>query len=562
MKESHLFYIIASLLAAACISSAHADSYCDNTCSPLIQNGQATNLAGNGTWSSSDAAWCAVNGYPISSSSPTPTASSSPVPVISMSSTPAMIALCQAHQNSQLVAYCLAYETAEGAQGPEKMLAGLDVAAAGTCAVACAAKITSPPLEKACEMVGMADSVAEFVSTFAMKTEGAGAKINALFAAGGAVTALGAGNAAAALAGNTQGFNALQTSLTQAQGELTSATSTLNSAKDSASIAASNLGSPAQVLSGNVSSTALSNSETAQAGVGAAQENVSTAQTEVANAQANINNAKAAAQKKAKNEACMSTAFFTIMSAVRISNISKEDQLKGNACNNVHSLAGTEATAAGGSYGPMNAINANGTGSGSGVASGSDVAAGTQLSCIQTASITACSTGGTQMSAAEAGPLDTSGLSQPLAPQAADLLSSLGSSGGGSGGGGTGGASSGIPGDMKTAMAQLSAIAEHANGDVVGGISSSGGGGGGSAKAGSDSPFPNIFGALAGASGDGNPNRELGFKTGSDDSDIFHSKSKLSLFQIVSNKLTQVNDRLNRLDWASPMNRALAGNKR
>ena len=125
----------------------------------------------------------------------------------------------------------------------------------------------------------------------------------------------------------------------------------------------------------------------------------------------------------------------------------------------------------------------------------------------------------------------------------------------------------GIPGDTKAALAQFDAELAKAvnsgNFNVPGAIAKSGGGGGASKSAGGGAPgldFSSLFGKKEDAAG--GPAAELNFKAsagGRADGDIWHSNWKGSIFQIVSNRLDKSREKVDSLEWQSPLNRALSG---
>jgi|GEM_PF-2478641 len=523
MKYTNIFYLIASAMTGLCIANANAaraDEYCDNLCSKITSSNNSLDGKGN-PWGQADDAWCASNGY----APPTPAAGGEKrrMDTTSMAQvtpaygnlppTDALIAQCQFHGNSQAMDQCLAYQAAHGAQGSEKMLAALDMVATGTCGMACAAKTFSPGIQKMCSIAGKTVTVGEILQTFILKHDGAGAKVNGILAA--AKLAMGEKGIGAAL---------------EAEKLLNEKTITLNNAIDNPT-----------------------------------EENRS--KYDQAYNKAPDQNGVEVAHKKAKNEACQATVFFAIMSATRAANIGAQSQARSKTCENIKNLQGNQAVAGLSVNAPGRGGNTAAGGGKGGSNAGSGPAtnlAENQLACIQSQSISACGSTA-QASSAEAGVLDTSGLSKHLAPQAADLLKNLdvaakNQGSGGGGGGALGGALSGLPANMKASLLDLAAMTDMGNGNVAGGVYSGGGGGshsgGGSS---SELSFPGLFGAAASGSGSGT-GPMLSFKEASaGENDIFHSNSNLSLFQIVSKKLTKVNDRLDRLDWSTPLNRALAG---
>ncbi len=90
-------------------------------------------------------------------------------------------------------------------------------------------------------------------------------------------------------------------------------------------------------------------------------------------------------------------------------------------------------------------------------------------------------------------------------------------------------------------------------------------GGGGKGPSGSGDAGPNLmsfFGPKAGADAVGGTQAlEFGSKTPSlgEGNDIWHSGAKGSIFQIVSQKIEKNSARIDQLEWATPLNRALNG---
>ena len=108
---------------------------------------------------------------------------------------------------------------------------------------------------------------------------------------------------------------------------------------------------------------------------------------------------------------------------------------------------------------------------------------------------------------------------------------------------------------------EFGAIAAASTPTAAGGRGGGGGGGGG----GSGGAAPN-FAGLFGAKTPGGPGGEMAFDKKKaapvlSDGDVFHASFKGSIFQIVSKKLEVTRERVDQLEWISPLNRALAGMK-
>lgn len=87
--------------------------------------------------------------------------------------------------------------------------------------------------------------------------------------------------------------------------------------------------------------------------------------------------------------------------------------------------------------------------------------------------------------------------------------------------------------------------------------------GGGSRTLSSTKPFGGLFGGLGTAAGP-SPQKEMGFEKKAEvaipsDGDIWHSNWNGTIFQLVSNKLVKTNERIDKLEWETPLNRALNG---
>ena len=160
------------------------NAYCSSFCPQLVNNsGQVLGLNGTTGWTLADDQWCVDHGSPTNPAvapDPTPTSSTPPpntpcqVPMIngdmSCAQTTAWYNHCGWH-NGQVEQQCEAYESAGQGRGGEKTVLFLDIAAAGTCAIACYTSHggNDSPMLPACRVAGLAASTTELLETLLQK---------------------------------------------------------------------------------------------------------------------------------------------------------------------------------------------------------------------------------------------------------------------------------------------------------------------------------------------------------------------------------------------------------
>ena len=186
------------------ISSAYGasydNSYCDAFCGQIVgSGGQVMNLAGTGSWSSTDASTCSA----WSSSEYNPSALPSPLPS-PWPSTSAQQFQCQWSNNNQATSQCQAYEAGSSGGGFEKIIIPLDIAAAGVCATACFTQVAPGSMEMACDITTGAAGAVDLVSALMMKSSAVGKAVNTIM--GGVAAAAGGVLAGERAAGGKVGY--------------------------------------------------------------------------------------------------------------------------------------------------------------------------------------------------------------------------------------------------------------------------------------------------------------------------------------------------------------------
>ena len=531
MALSFSFAMLALAPALAADAPQSGGAYCDQTCSQLVStNGQIKGIVGSGPWSSADDAWCDQNGLgsqtPVAQASSTPATSASPVaqgasaptspaincvalrqqvavnPTLSLPPECASVsasnttgalggptinsqtALQCYYRHSQVLTHCLAYQAAHGAGGSESLILTMDVAATATCATACVMQAAQGPgaaAVMACKYVSMSVAAAELIQTLTNKNQGAGKMIGAI-AAGAA------------------GFN---------------------SSKASVGIPAASAAPPAST-------------EDALAPRADSSVTVTPASTTTQNKSVT----------KSGNP-CLSAAIFAYLTGLRQSNIKAQNAVKGKECQSIGDLAGNFNT----SLLPPAKVPTTQPST-----MPSQSAPAIALDCVQNRTLAECS----HSNAADTNLLSQSGLDHAALPKAHDILSSLSGSGGGGsasdqigkalGGGGAGGSLS----DNLQSLAQAGEAAkpETYTADAGEMKSAGGGGSGGAGKSPGQGDFGvEVFGSLLNGGGDrglasaggGGAQDRMHFRTMSlDPNDIWHEKSGLSLFDIVSQRIEKV----------------------
>jgi len=92
------------------------------------------------------------------------------------------------YKNSQIAAHCESYQAATDAGTLDWVLWGMDVATAGTCAIACYAGSTNPSLVTACSYAGIATGAAELASVLTQESSTVGKMVGSIAAVAGAGT--------------------------------------------------------------------------------------------------------------------------------------------------------------------------------------------------------------------------------------------------------------------------------------------------------------------------------------------------------------------------------------
>lgn len=260
-------------------------------------------------------------------------------------------------------------------------------------------------------------------------------------------------------------------------------------------------------------------------------------------------------QSSSTNMSCYTAAMMALMGGMRAASANQDNKAQQQNCDNAQQLASSTATV-GSATGGATAGTAGGTSGNSGsVASG--------LSCISSSGMQACASPGAAPKTAAAMDsqiLTNTGLDKAAAPVALQHLPD--NSNGGLNAGATMGAMGAGLGKFGEELAKLAQIGQEHGSELVGvpgALMSSGGGG--SAAAGGGEKEPDIAGLLASLMGqkEAEKNPENGVIKFGSEADIWHKNSKNSIFQIVSTRLIRSSHKVVALDWASPMNRALAG---
>jgi hypothetical protein len=500
---------------------------CDNFCAENFGGGdpgqgKPGNLVHNGEWSSRDDAWCAAHGAATESVFiPTPDPSASPVAVQGYCSVPLTqsdidaaggnaqracaraskaIKQCQWH-NSQVETQCMAFLAIEGdgsqtgAIVADAIIMGLDIVVASTCLAQCLNPAGSAAVGGVCQIGAMAAGAAELISSLAMEQNG---KVAQYINGFGGIIGVGLGAA-------------------------------------------------------NLGTHSLGGHQAGADGQGGDQSN---------------------------KLACATAALFAIMAGVRAVAILNMDNVKENACEEINKLLSENAAAGGGggedgmggdgSGGGGGGLGGGGGGGGNGGSgSGSGGGTGGQASyaafqqCMGQAGATvdACATqAGFSKAPGGAAATDSGLLSRgniaPLLPpnlNPRDLINKL------KAGGGAGQLmASALPASAGDAGQALAALAKAGQEDPDFGkllrfdtsgaaYAASGGGGGPRGPGGGGSG--EAASALGSLFGGGQQQQQTGVQTAqfgalSKPMDIWHTGSKKSIFDIVSDKIYRVTDRV------------------
>lgn len=260
--------------------------------------------------------------------------------------------------------------------------------------------------------------------------------------------------------------------------------------------------------------------------------------------------------------ACAEAALMTVMAGMRMKSSQGAKDSKQKACNAIKSLS-SNANVVGGAN-PLVATSGN-----TGATQVSDTSAtnapltdgfATGVTCAKNGlGSGGCGMSGDQMAATDGGNLESTGIAKavaPLAPNPDEILRQLDS--GASPGAAMGGALGGLP-NSASVSALATAAGDHAAeiGVPKSGAVESAGGGGGASKT---EEFHMSFGAGAAA---GSAEPELKFSAPApevgESGDIWHAGSPNSIFEIITQKIQKSKDRVEKLEWQTPLNRALAG---
>jgi hypothetical protein len=278
----------------------------------------------------------------------------------------------------------------------------------------------------------------------------------------------------------------------------------------------------------------------------------------------------ASASQANKLNACISMGVMSAMAAMRVAQLASHAASKQSSCQSVLNLLSSQpvitastgtATGEGGSTAGASGATSGGSIIGSGAASASNIAS--TAACAQNG-IGSCPDSGQMSAATDGGLMSSTGLDQTagtaLAAQDLPALANAINSGQSAGsmigsamqGQGVDGAIDtikGITDDMQKNLVSVAASPAY---------SSSGAGG---AVKPAQSAFGKGFDFGSSAAG-ATPAGELKFNRAPSaiaDGDIWHEGYKGSIFQIVSTKIVETKDRINSMDWSTPLNRALMG---
>lgn len=184
-------------------------SQCDSVCTMLVDGGgKFKGLGGQTGWLMSDDQWCANHGAqtnPLITAQPlSSTPGSVPNEACSVqmrggdsscSDNQQRFTHCTLH-NGQLEQQCQAYVTANDGKSGEKVVLFLDIAAAGSCGVACLGSLTNPSLLAACRISSTAAGVGELIEVLKQKSDAVSKAISGAGAAYGLYSQYGAMKAA------------------------------------------------------------------------------------------------------------------------------------------------------------------------------------------------------------------------------------------------------------------------------------------------------------------------------------------------------------------------------
>jgi hypothetical protein len=477
-----------------------------------LRDGSTIGTSGQVGWNGKDDQWCANHGLVtdpnVTASSAAPGSGSASgkscnVPLLAgdtdCKKTSDNMFRCQMH-GSQLVPQCLALKAVGNARNKQYGMLAMDIAAVASCTTACFANKTGigAAADVACQGVGVAASVAEIIANISMSSGPVASAIGALSGVGGAA---GVGYSLAN-AGEKGGF-----------------------------------------------------------GVG----------DSAGKGTATLDKSQGAADQKQRRASCAAAAFFVVMTAARTASMSQYDNhLTEKAREAVQKLASQAMAASAGANGQgagnssytfpggSSGGSASGaTGGSTGSANGSNNTADADPFCNATAGCKSNLNPTQGVSATDANVLTQSGLDREISGDAGKLADALragvsphqalSSALGGAGQG------SAAMGNLATAAMESGAALASAlglgNAPAETGSAYAGGGGGAGAghsgaAGGGDNPFANLFGAKDGGGMGGREPAAIQFSGGGRNDDIWHTGTTLNLFEIVSQRVTQVSRRL------------------
>ncbi|MGZ3688987.1 MAG: hypothetical protein ACXVBW_11835, partial [Bdellovibrionota bacterium] len=273
------------------------------------------------------------------------------------------------------------------------------------------------------------------------------------------------------------------------------------------------------------------------------------------------NMAEKSTDKIKDKAACASAVFFAITTGVRAWGISDIVGVKDSSCKHVKSLGSQMATLSGNTTSNITPNIATpgsdggvGSGSGTGISGTGDSGPVTQQCGPDPSSLESCAQHAQPqgLAATDANLLNRSGLDKSLLPNLSGL--SLKDAKGLDAGGAVSSAlsGSGVDPSAVAAMAQLAAAAQEDGSKIAGAVPGAaysgggGGGGGGGSKGGGDNPLANLMDLLGGGGrgpAGGGPSLMTSFVSGTN-ADIFHSKTTMNLFEIVSERIAKASSRV------------------
>ena len=505
-----------------------ATAGCNSICNQLVSGTRHKGLNGGSTvWSRDDDQWCANHGAQTDATvlpGPTPTARPSNPPSCNIALTPDDIATlgsnpctalndrirhCQFH-NSQVELNCMAKETAEDARAGNITAIVFDTVAVGLCTSACfmggPVAGEANPLGAACGVAAMAAGGAEMAAVVQLENNET-AK---------ALKGLGAG------IGMTSGIFGTVTASSKLRPD------SLNVAKDVAKDAAR---------------------DATKEGAKGAEDSIGS--------------------KFKDKGACFSAAIFGIMTGLRAWNVAEMEKTIKNSCKTVEDLVSdatpaptSTSTSSVGGYGSSGGSTGSGGSSGTGSAGNTGNTGTGNVSLDSNSVVGPCASDPSKLCASQVlgatdgGALTQSGLDRFIAPTAKNLEGQLKDKiqSGASAGELISSALNGTGGSFGEALSNLADMAQRNPQESLqmfpnaASIMSSGGSGGGGGGSKSSDPFASLFGGGAAGGGGigGGTTTVSNYGSPAKPTDIWHSESKMNLFEIISSKIEIVSYRVTR----------------